>query len=813
MAKKKVSENLSELDSIIESEFNELQDISTGTELEPTYYIDTGSYALNYAITKNLRKGIPGQRISSFFGLSGSGKCFAENTEVMMADGSCRKVQDVKENEYVMGWDSTPRKVTGVTNGKEEMFKITFNKNVKPLIVNKSHILTITGSTKRNIGKVIDISLVDFLKEEKKYKRDFCFFKMPVKFEEQKIELDPYFLGLWLGDGTSRETSITTQDNEIIDYCRFIANKYNLGINIFPYDKKNKKNKLVRFKKNKKEDEIKKYLSEEEIDIFFNIIKKFNLKIDYTNAHIFNEKSEKNEIYKLLEKLNLLGKDKKHIPDVYLKNSENVRLNLLAGLIDTDGYLNNKVSKEKYISQSFEITTKYENMAEEIVFLARSLGFTSTYTKTIKTIKSLNFSGEYYRIYISGEIYRIPTKLKRKQAIKSNIKAWNHYCVKDITSVGEGNYYGFCIEGDGRFLLYDFMVVHNTMFLCQLMRDPQIDQVIIINSEAGGINQDTLKWVKVPPDKKVRYQFIGTFTNYKINKENGNIEEVKDSELPKNKDTEKYLYKVGLIYFLKTLLYQLEYKKISSKVLIIIDSMANIKSVRELGGTSDMGMRGKNLNDLFSSISGLIENTNATLVFSNKQYVSMNPYDPFIQSGGLSVIYNPSVSIELKVVNSDDSNLTEAQIKEEKLRRISSLGMTQKPIRATIKKSRAGTQDRNAFLLIDSTYGAVQSSGIFTLLQDFEIIQKNGSRYLIESIEEFKSFYKKDFVEIFLKDKEKFIDLFQKLLEEKEKIIEESKFKTQYADYSDLLDDTENEYSADGIDADKMLEQMEKDKE
>ncbi|MDR0676158.1 MAG: hypothetical protein LBF97_03850, partial [Elusimicrobiota bacterium] len=120
---------------------------------------------------------------------------------------------------------------------------------------------------------------------------------------------------------------------------------------------------------------------------------------------------------------------------------------------------------------------------------------------------------------------------------------------------------------------------------------------------------------------------------------------------------------------------------------------------------------------------------------------------------------------------------------------------------------------RNAFLLIDSTYGAVQSSGIFTLLQDFEIIQKNGSRYSIENIEEFKSFYKKDFVEIFLKDKEKFIDLFQKLLEKKEKIIEESKFKTQHADYSDLLDDTENEYSSDGISPDELLEQMEKDKE
>jgi RecA/RadA recombinase len=351
-----------------------------------------------------------------------------------------------------------------------------------------------------------------------------------------------------------------------------------------------------------------------------------------------------------------------------------------------------------------------------------------------------------------------------------------------------------------------------SMFLGQLLRDNQIDQAIIISSEVGGLTQDTLKWLQVPSERKVRYISMNTFTCYRINKENGNIEEIKDSELPKNKDTEKYLYKTGLIYFIKTFLYQLEYKKITDKVLIIIDSIANVKSVRELSGTQDMGAKGKNLNDMFSAISGLIENTNATLVFSNKVYTNLiNPYDPFIQNGGLSVIYNPSVSIELKIVNSDDSNLTDAQLKEEKLKRTSSLGMAQKPIRATIKKSRNGTQDRNAFMLMDSTFGIIPTSGLFTLMCDFELCTKSGSRYCIKGIPELESFYKKDFVKIFLKNKEEYLNKFQKLLNAKETLIAEQRINAKYNDVSEVIDDTENEYSADGIDIQDAISQMEMD--
>ena len=56
----------------------------------------------------------------------------------------------------------------------------------------------------------------------------------------------------------------------------------------------------------------------------------------------------------------------KHIPQIYLENSVDVRLKVLAGLIDTDGYLHRNV---------YEIVQKNVRLSNDIVTLANSLGF------------------------------------------------------------------------------------------------------------------------------------------------------------------------------------------------------------------------------------------------------------------------------------------------------------------------------------------------------------------------------------------------------------------------------------------------------
>lgn len=87
-----------------------------------------------------------------------SGKCFKKDTKIRMFDGSVKNVQDVKNGDYVMGNDSTPRLVYGVTSGKEEMFEIIPNKG-KGFGCNKSHILSLIDYD----DNVVNIPLKEYI--------------------------------------------------------------------------------------------------------------------------------------------------------------------------------------------------------------------------------------------------------------------------------------------------------------------------------------------------------------------------------------------------------------------------------------------------------------------------------------------------------------------------------------------------------------------------------------------------------------------------------------------------------------------------
>jgi hypothetical protein len=101
----------------------------------------------------------------------------------------------------------------------------------------------------------------------------------------------------------------------------------------------------------------------------------------------------------------------KHIPDTYKFNSRENRLKLLAGLIDSDGYLSNNV---------YEFTLKSEILVNDIIFLVRSLCF-FTYKKEIQKTctngPNGSVTGNYLRFHICGEgLEEILVLLERKRA-------------------------------------------------------------------------------------------------------------------------------------------------------------------------------------------------------------------------------------------------------------------------------------------------------------------------------------------------------------------------------------------------------------
>lgn len=128
------------------------------------------------------------------------------------------------------------------------------------------------------------------------------------------------------------------------------------------------------------------------------------------------------------------------------------RLELIAGLIDSDGGISRN---------SYDWINKNYQLAYDFYCIINSCGLRATMKKCSK--KCGDFTGIYYRISITGDLKKIPIKIKRKQAIV-NIKDTSKVLREtfSVESIGNDNYYGFTTDGNNRFMLDDCTVVHNS---------------------------------------------------------------------------------------------------------------------------------------------------------------------------------------------------------------------------------------------------------------------------------------------------------------------------------------------------------------
>jgi hypothetical protein len=392
----------------------------------------------------------------------GSGKCHKKDTPIILADGSIKLVQDIQVGDFLMGDDSKPRTVLSLARGRDKMYDIIPVKGEK-YTVNQEHILCLRASgfpklsrsnhksnTNYNIqwlennefqsktftfnkenemdikitaekfyeniklnketnDNVYEIPVKDYLNLSNTKKAFLKGYRVGIDFEEKEIPIDPYMIGYWLGDGTSRGSEITSQDSTVLYYLANNLPKYNLSL-------------LYRS--------------------------------NYTYGITGNGKHNNNIFLNTLKDLDMINN--KHIPMIYKCNSRENRLKLLAGLIDSDGFLDNG---------GFEFSQKNETLMDDVIYLARSLGF-SCYKSVKKTSWTSNGEKKYgtaWRTHISGEgIEEIPTKIPRKKAQpRKQIKDVLVTGIK-VEYVNEDDYYGFMLDGNCRYIMGDFTVTHNT---------------------------------------------------------------------------------------------------------------------------------------------------------------------------------------------------------------------------------------------------------------------------------------------------------------------------------------------------------------
>lgn len=410
---------------------------------------------------------------SLFFIIHGGG-CHAIDTPIRMFDGSVKKVQDVEVGDSIMGDDNTPRVVQELFRGQDDMVEIVPIKG-EPFSVNKNHVLSLKFTNtarveKRNDGSykdcskyravwhvlngsdepikqsktfateslareyisqmpainlnfikkgdIIDIKVVDLMKWSPWWlrKSNVSLYKSEgVAYEEKRVAIDPYMLGYWLGDGHSRGPSITTEDLEIVEaFKELLDDSFELRVE-------------------DKAGNAKTY------------------RIVDTVAHKSNRLLDHMRDYDLIMN--------KHIPFDYKVGSTEQRLRLLAGILDSDGHYQSSMKQ-------YELTLKSEKLFDDCVELVQSLGFACYKAKISKTCTNGANGpvvGTYFRMQIYGKgLETIPCKLERKKA-SPRIKAKNALLNSfQIRPIGVGNYYGFELDGNHRYLTGDHYVHHNS---------------------------------------------------------------------------------------------------------------------------------------------------------------------------------------------------------------------------------------------------------------------------------------------------------------------------------------------------------------
>ena len=321
----------------------------------------------------------------------------------------------------------------------------------------------------------------------------------------------------------------------------------------------------------------------------------------------------------------------------------------------------------------------------------------------------------------------------------------------------------------------------------------QFDRIVLVDSEGGGTGLGLFKFVDAPLDR-VRYVNISTLDSYRVsNDDPTKMEAVNDRDVPQKLVTPTYTYVRGLLCYLKRLIYAMKYRGSKEKILIIIDSISNIKPFRTaVEGVSDMGLTGKLLNNLFA-LDNDIHQIGASVLLASKVYTNLNnQYDPWVMAGGQSVIYNPSLNLKLTEM-SESEEMSEADKKEERERRKTSLGNSLKVIRATVSKSRFGTEGRNCWFVLDAAYGPVRNSGLFKLLSDFKVIEKDGTRYRLPALWGDETFFKKDFATRFAEHEQEYIDKLQPVMDAVEAEMRKKRMSMNVSDITEFEEDDEME--------------------
>lgn len=385
------------------------------------------------------------------------GKEISDNQIVATTKG-LKKHGDLIVGDYVFGRDGTPVKILWVSEKTRSEYVVSFSDGAK-IECHGNHEWTVYNRFRQKEETIETKHMASSTiyngdgKRGSRYKyhvdSNVC-----VMFDSRNVDLDPYVLGAWLGDGDSS--------------CGII------------------------------------HIGNNDVEIIGNSTYKFKESKGTTTRRFYSQELN------LLLKNNGLIKNK-HIPDMYKYNSVEVRKNVIAGLIDTDGYVYHRNGR-------ITISNTNKRIIDDAAFILRSLGQSVVVCEFKPRVSSSGIVGKkiVYQLCFNPTM-TFPTKVKRKKITKLSINK-----KRAIVSIErkEGLGYGNCIQVEGGIYLVGdtFIPTHNSegssrkLPAFMLGLDP--DKKICIGSYAATIardfNRDVQRIIDTP---RYRELFPETYLN------------------------------------------------------------------------------------------------------------------------------------------------------------------------------------------------------------------------------------------------------------------------------------------------------------
>lgn len=365
------------------------------------------------------------------FGLSicrQTGKALSWDTPILTANRGWVPMVDLRVGDRVFHPSGRAVGVTYVSDVKlnHVCYEVTTTDG-RRVVADAGHLWTVEDRRQRRVREMTTLDLVrDGLT---RYEGGVEFrYRLPLQAEvdlpEADLPVDPYLLGAWLGNGDSSSSYMTFNVND--------AQHWEEAITASGYVPTSKLDAHGRGQRT------------------------------LINATSPGKGRASRSLVGKLRQLNLLND--KHIPEDYLLSAANQRLSLLQGLLDTDGYIDPRQG-------TVEFSSTNRNLAEGVLFLARSLGWRATLKEGKSTLYGVDM-GPKYRVGFTPKLcdgknpFRLPRKARLVQAedggagrFAVSIKSVERVATRPVCCIKVDSNDGLFLAGR------DLIATHNTHFL------------------------------------------------------------------------------------------------------------------------------------------------------------------------------------------------------------------------------------------------------------------------------------------------------------------------------------------------------------